>query len=75
MGAMTAKPLRSYSKVWTYLLQEMTPTIPTKIPTTPPAGTVLVPRGVWQYVTRGVMIEGDDGHGVDTVSVPIRWSC
>merc|ERR1711963_1343249 len=37
----------------------------TKAASTAPFGTVLVPRNNFTFVTRGVMIEGDDKHGVD----------
>lgn len=39
--------------------------IPTTKPVKNPPGMVLIPKADFQFESRGVMIEGDDGHGVD----------
>lgn len=62
-------PLYSFDATWRYLLQTRVPIAPTKPAGTsapPPPGTVLIPQNKnWLFNVSGVMIEGDDQHGVD----------
>ena len=67
MQEMTARPLSAYSAAWTYLPQARVPIAKTAPPAaSAPPGTVHVPRNAaFRFATKGVMIEGDDAHGVD----------
>jgi formylglycine-generating enzyme required for sulfatase activity len=67
MASITKDPLYSFSHEWKYLSQKRV-----EIPKTKgtggkvPEGTVLIPRNEsWRFQVTGVMIEGDDAHGVD----------
>jgi len=65
MSEMTKRSLFTYSAVWTYLPQTMVEIPKTKIASAAPAGTVLIPKNNFTFINTGVMIEGDDSHGVD----------
>jgi len=65
MGELTQRSLFSYSAEWKYLLQTMVDIPRTKLSSAAPADMVLVPKNKFSFVNRGVMIEGDDAHGVD----------
>ena len=66
MQAMTAKPLSSYSSTWKYLLQTRVSIAKTAPVAAAPPGTVHVPHhAAYEFSVSGVMIEGDDAHGVD----------
>jgi formylglycine-generating enzyme required for sulfatase activity len=65
MKSMTASPLLSISAEWRYLNQTLVPIAPTKTYENAPAGTVKIPKtDAFRFQSRGVMIEGDDQHGV-----------
>jgi formylglycine-generating enzyme required for sulfatase activity len=65
MKQMTATPLLSISADWHYLNQTLVPIPPTKSFGSTPEGTVSIPKtSAFRFQNRGVMIEGDDGHGV-----------
>ena len=68
MAKLTRTPLVAYSKAWTVLPQTMVPMGRTPLPpgAKPPAGMVLVPAASnFSFASSGIMIEGDDQHGVD----------
>lgn len=65
MNKLTQRSLYSYSAVWKYELQTMLEMPKTKLASTAPVGRVAVPKGNFMFVNKGVMIEGDDQHGVD----------
>jgi len=65
MKELTQRSLYSYSAQWKYELQTMVDIPKTKAASAAPAGMVPVPKNQFQFVTKGVMIEGDDAHGVD----------
>merc|ERR1711865_1339334 len=67
MNNMTQKKLYTFDSTWKYLQQKRI-----EIPKTPlvsgnvPKGTVYIPKNEsWTWQVAGVMIEGDDAHGVD----------
>lgn len=65
MKGLTQRSLYSYSAVWKYEMQTLIEIPKTKTSSTPPAGMVLVPKNKFDFSNTGVMIEGDDAHGVD----------
>jgi hypothetical protein len=66
MKAMTAKPLSAYDATWQYLTQVRVEIAKTAPATAAPAGTVYVPQSKnYKFAVTGVMVEGDDAHGVD----------
>jgi hypothetical protein len=67
MNDMTkGKPLYSYNSTWTYLMQTMVPIAETRRVEKAPDGMLFVKKNTkWHFQTSGVMIEGDDNHGVD----------
>jgi formylglycine-generating enzyme required for sulfatase activity len=66
-GMTKGAPLSSFDDTWRYLLQTRVPIAPTKpAGKTAPEGTVLIPQNKnWLFNVSGVMVEGDDQHGVD----------
>eukprot|EP00463_Aulacantha_scolymantha_P006298 TRINITY_DN7914_c0_g1_i1.p1 TRINITY_DN7914_c0_g1~~TRINITY_DN7914_c0_g1_i1.p1 ORF type:complete len:138 (-),score=10.12 TRINITY_DN7914_c0_g1_i1:133-546(-) len=65
MQAMTKHPLSHYDGTWKYLPQTMVPIPRTPSHHTTPPGMVKIPKASYHYISKGVEIEGDDGHGVD----------
>ena len=65
MGAMTAKPLASYSHEYTVLPQTMVPITPTKPADQAPAEMIRIPGGRFVFKVSGTEIEGGDDPGLD----------
>lgn len=65
MKGLTERSLHSYSAEWRYLKQRMVDIPKTALVSEVPLGMAYVPKGFFNFESRGVMIEGDDGHGVD----------
>jgi gamma-glutamyl hercynylcysteine S-oxide synthase len=65
MGAMTAKPLTSFSHEWTFQPQQMVKIAATKPPLEPPSGMIKIPAADFLFRVRGIEIEGSDDVGVD----------
>mmetsp|Transcript_50215 Transcript_50215/g.92764 ORF Transcript_50215/g.92764 Transcript_50215/m.92764 type:complete len:725 (-) Transcript_50215:50-2224(-) len=66
MQQLTKVPLLELSAEWAYLPQTMVEISPTPAATVAPPGMVLIPRSSssFRFFTTGVMVEGDDAHGV-----------
>ena len=64
-GARAARPLSSFSQVWTSLPQQMLPIAPTRVPTGTPPGMSRIPGANFLFRVNGVMIEGANDEGVD----------
>ena len=65
MKSMTAKPLASYSKERTTLVQQIVDVPSTKPRSSPSAEMVRIPGGDYFFVVGGIEIEGSDDVGVD----------
>ena len=65
MAARSARPLRSYSREWTAVPQTMVEIAATKPVAAAPEGMVRVPAGDYEFVVRGIEIEGGNDAGVD----------
>ena len=65
MKEMTAKPLISYSKERTILLQHIVEVKPTKPGASSSSEMVHIPGGDFLFAVRGIEIEGSDDQGVD----------
>jgi formylglycine-generating enzyme required for sulfatase activity len=65
MEIITEKPLASYSHEWKPLTQRLVDIQPTQKVSSAPAGTVLIPGGMFDFKVEGVEIEGFDDVGVD----------
>ena len=66
MAAMTTATLSSLDGTWKVMHQTLVPIPPSPPARKPPPGTVRIPAAAaYDFVTRGIEIEGDDAHGVD----------
>ncbi|MGB0035450.1 MAG: SUMF1/EgtB/PvdO family nonheme iron enzyme [Candidatus Acidiferrales bacterium] len=65
MAARAAKSLREYSREWKALPQTMAEIHPTKPAPSVPPGMIRIPEGDYDYVVRGIEIEGGNDPGVD----------
>lgn len=65
MKAMTATPLASYSHEWKVLPQQIVPIEATKPAGGTPDGMVKIPAGDFDFLVKGIEIEGFDDNGVD----------
>jgi len=64
MKALTARPLREYSALWTPLEQKLVESVPTKPASAVPPGMVTIPAVAdFEFQVRGVMVEGSDDTG------------
>ncbi len=58
-------PLQSLSKQWSCLTQQMVPTAPSPLHKAAPPGMVAIPGADFDFVVRGVEIEGQTWDGLD----------
>jgi len=65
MAARSAKPLRDYSREWKFIPQTMVEIPPTKPAAAAPSAMVRVPEADYDFVVRGIEIEGGNDPGVD----------
>jgi len=65
MAGRAKKPLCSYSHGWTYLPQTMVEIPRTKPAASPPPGMIQIPSGEFDFIVRGIEIEGGNDPGVD----------
>jgi iron(II)-dependent oxidoreductase len=65
MGALTARPLSSYSHEWHALAQQMAEAPAMARASRPPDGMVGIPAGRFDFRVAGVEIEGYDWEGLD----------
>jgi len=65
MAERSKRPLSAYSKEWTPLPQTMVAIPPTEAAAEPPPGMVRIPAGDYEFVVRGIEIEGGNDPGVD----------
>jgi formylglycine-generating enzyme required for sulfatase activity len=65
MAERSKRPLSSYSREWEALPQTVVEIPPTKAAETAPAGMVRIPAGDYEFVVRGIEIEGGNDPGVD----------
>jgi gamma-glutamyl hercynylcysteine S-oxide synthase len=65
MAERAKQPLSAYSREWKYLPQTMVEIAATKPATSAPRGMVRIPGGDFDFVVRGVEIEGGNDPGVD----------
>lgn len=65
MSAMTAKPLKSFSREWSFLPQQIVQITSTKPPSGVPAKMIKIPAGDFVFRVKGIEIEGSDDIGVD----------
>ena len=65
MAERSVRPLSAYSREWKALPQTMVEIPPTKAADTPPEGMVRIPEGDYDFVVRGIEIEGGNDPGVD----------
>ncbi len=65
MAERSARPLSTYSREWKALPQTLVEIRPTKPADTPPQGMVRIPAGDYDFVVRGIEIEGGNDPGVD----------
>ena len=65
MSAMTAKPLSSFSREWSFLPQRIVQIVGTKPPPGSPANMIKIPAGDFMFKVKGIEIEGSDDIGVD----------
>jgi formylglycine-generating enzyme required for sulfatase activity len=65
MAERSVRPLSAYSREWKALPQTMVEIPPTKAADSPPEGMVRIPAGDYDFVVRGIEIEGGNDAGVD----------
>ncbi len=65
MRSMTAKPLISYSDLWTALPQQLVQIPPTTAQANAPKGMISIPAGDFLFKVKGIEIEGTDDAGLD----------
>eukprot|EP00404_Azadinium_spinosum_P031245 CAMPEP_0180568862 /NCGR_PEP_ID=MMETSP1037_2-20121125/7381_1 /TAXON_ID=632150 /ORGANISM="Azadinium spinosum, Strain 3D9" /LENGTH=281 /DNA_ID=CAMNT_0022586079 /DNA_START=23 /DNA_END=868 /DNA_ORIENTATION=- len=65
MKGLTQRSLYSYSALWKHELQTIVEIPKTKLVDTAPVAMLYVPKNKFTFCNKGVMIEGDDAHGVD----------
>ena len=65
MAERSARPLGSYSREWKALPQTIVEIPKTKPATAAPEGMVTIPAGDFDFVVRGIEIEGGNDAGVD----------
>jgi len=65
MAERSARPLSTYSREWTPLPQTMVAIAPTRPAEAPPQGMFRIPAGDFDFVVRGIEIEGGNDPGVD----------
>ena len=65
MKDLTGRPLRTYSKEWKVLPQQMVEIAPTRKPPAPPPGMTAIPAGAFDFRVSGIEIEGGNEDGVD----------
>ncbi len=65
MKQLTARPLSSYSKDWTFAPQKMVPSEKTRVASTVPDGMVRIPAGEFTFKVDGIELEGFNDVGVD----------
>lgn len=65
MAQMTAKPLSSYSHVWSSIPQKLVEIAPTQAASSTPEGMVRIEGGHYDFSVEGVEIEGSNDIGVD----------
>ena len=65
MAERSARPLGSYSREWKALPQTLVEIPPTPAADAPPEGMVRIPAGDYDFVVRGIEIEGGNDAGVD----------
>ena len=65
MAERSARPLSAYSRDWKPLLQTMVEIRPTAAAAAAPQGMVRIPEGDYDFVVRGIEVEGGNDPGVD----------
>jgi gamma-glutamyl hercynylcysteine S-oxide synthase len=65
MAERAKRPLSAYSRQWKYLPQTMVDIPATKPATSAPPGMIRIPEGDFDFVVRGIEIEGGNDPGVD----------
>ncbi|HWD40847.1 MAG TPA: formylglycine-generating enzyme family protein [Fimbriimonas sp.] len=65
MKELSARPLDGFSKANPVLYQTITPLKPTKAASSAPEGMVQIPAAQFDFVMKGIEIEGEDRVGVD----------
>ncbi|HXW61104.1 MAG TPA: SUMF1/EgtB/PvdO family nonheme iron enzyme [Candidatus Acidoferrales bacterium] len=65
MAERAKKPLSAYSRRWSYLPQTMVEIPRTKPAASPPPGMIRIPGGDFDFIVRGIEIEGGNDPGVD----------
>jgi len=65
MADRAKKPLSTYSREWRYLPQTMVEIARTKPVASPPPGMIQIPGGDFDFIVRGIEIEGGNDPGVD----------
>jgi iron(II)-dependent oxidoreductase len=65
MKTLTARPLRSYSKEWSVLPQQIAEIAKTSPAQTAPQGMLEIPAASYEFRVSGIMIEGGNDEGVD----------
>ncbi|MGC2164058.1 MAG: formylglycine-generating enzyme family protein [Silvibacterium sp.] len=65
MKLMTAMPLSSFSHEWKPLSQQMVEIARTQPSASTPEGMVKIPGGEFNFIVRGIEVEGSDDVGVD----------
>lgn len=65
MAARSVKPLKEYSREWKFVPQTIVPIPPTRPAVAAPRGMVRIPASDFDFVVRGIEIEGGLDPGVD----------
>lgn len=65
MAERSARPLGGYSKEWKPVTQTIVDIAPTQPAAAVPRGMVQIPEGDYEFVVRGIEIEGGNDPGVD----------
>jgi gamma-glutamyl hercynylcysteine S-oxide synthase len=65
MAEREKRPLNTYSRRWKFLPQTMVEIRPTKPAVSAPLGMIRIPGGDFDFVVRGIEIEGGNDPGVD----------
>ena len=65
MAERAQRPLSTYSHQWKYLPQTMVEISPTKPAASAPPGMIQIPGGDFDFLVRGIEIEGGNDPGVD----------
>jgi len=65
MVERSRKPLREYSRAWSFVPQTIVDIPPTKPAASAPSGMIKIPEGEFDFSVRGIEIEGGNDPGVD----------